>query len=67
MHRAEGHVVKHAGQRGERTPPAVQHAAAYLTGSDRSPVLVIGRVTIAVMGGFLPETAEVGPVSPAVR
>jgi len=37
--------------------------------SDTSPLLesmlVIGLVTIAVMGGFLPETTAVGPVSPA--
>ena len=37
--------------------------------TDTSPLLesmlVIGLVTIAVMGGFLPETTAVGPVSPA--
>lgn len=37
--------------------------------SDTSPLLesmlVIGLVTIAVMGGFLPESTAVGPVSPA--
>ncbi len=37
--------------------------------ADTSPLfesmLVIGLVTIAVMGGFLPETTAVGPVSPA--